>query len=108
MVETVSYDTTFLIDPQREKRQGVQGRAHEFLRAHSSAVGFLNVILLGEFMESLPDTADPRLRRLRASGHLTSCNDLWIGSCSVRHRGPLVTRNTAAFSRIGGLQVFAY
>lgn len=132
MVEKVSYDTTFLIDLQREKRRGVHGRAHQFLRAHSSAVGFLSVIALGEFMEGFQDPADPRLRRLidsvqlldidaqvsaiyaenvrrlRASGHLIATNDLWIGSCSVRHHLPLVTRNSADFSRIIGLQVVGY
>ncbi len=132
MVESVSYDTTFLIDLQREKRLGTQGRAHEFLRAHSEAVGFVSVVALGEFMEGFPDASDPRLRRLiaafqvleidalvsevyaenvrrlRASGRLIGSNDLWIGSCSVRYRVPLLTRNVDDFSRIAGLEVVGY
>jgi tRNA(fMet)-specific endonuclease VapC len=72
MVERLSFDTTFLIDLQKEKRGGAGGRAHEFLREHSGAAGSISAIALGEFIEGFPDPADPRLRRLIESIHIST------------------------------------
>ena len=132
MVERLSFDTTFLIDLQREKRGGRFGRAHSFMKEHSRAGIFLSAVALGEFVEGFPSVTDPALhrlllaleildvdqqvsfiyadyaRRLKKGGSLIGSNDLWIGCCAVRNRMPLVTRNANHFRRIEQLEVIEY
>jgi tRNA(fMet)-specific endonuclease VapC len=132
MAERMSFDTTFLIDIQREIRGGRKGRAHSFLERHAETVMFVSAVALGEFAEGFNKTNDSNLqrmlapieildidldtsliygvitRKLRTSGLLIGSNDLWIGCSALRHQIPLVTRDLEHFSRIEGLQVVGY
>jgi tRNA(fMet)-specific endonuclease VapC len=132
MAERVSLDTTFLIDLQKELLAGQEGLAHSFLKKHSNAAIYLSSVALGEFAEGFAGPEDPVLKRmvaalrildidrevslvyatntrnLRWAGRLIGSNDLWIGSCAVRNRMPLVTRNADHFERIIGLEVIEY
>jgi predicted nucleic acid-binding protein len=133
MAEALIFDTTFVIDLQRERRGGEgSGRAQQFLRAHSEATLRLPATALGEFAEGFADPADPVLqttaehfdllpvdaetaycygrltRALRAAGRLIGSNDLWIAAAALRHDGPLVTRNADDFRRVPGLRVLTY
>lgn len=132
MDERLSFDTTFLIDLQKEQRAGQEGRAHFFLKNHSNAAIYLSSVALGEFAEGFASPEDPALlgivtalrildidrevslvyatntRNLRMTGLLIGSNDLWIGCCAVRNRIPLVTRNAGHLKRIKGLEVIEY
>ena len=52
------FDTTFLIDLQKERGTG---RAHAFLNEHRHAVFFCSSIALGEFAEGFSSPTDPLL-----------------------------------------------
>jgi tRNA(fMet)-specific endonuclease VapC len=47
-------------------------------------------------------------QRLRASGQMIGTNDLWISAIAITNKLPVVTRNTAEFTRVPGLQVVGY
>jgi predicted nucleic acid-binding protein len=47
-------------------------------------------------------------RELREKGQLIGANDLWISATALHYELPLVTRNTAHFSRVPELQVLGY
>jgi tRNA(fMet)-specific endonuclease VapC len=129
----VAFDTTFLIDLQRERRHGdPNGPAHQFLAADADLELHLSATALGEFAEGFDDRDDPLLRTvqelhvllpideetalvygriargLRQQGKLIGTNDLWIAAASVRHELPLVSANAAEFRRVQGLEVLAY
>lgn len=130
-MESLSFDTTFLIDLQRERRRG-RGAAHAFLERHREALAFLPVTAYGEFAEGFADPGDPVFlatveafevlpitalvaetygalaRQLRAQGNLIGANDLWIGATTLTSGLPLVTRNVEHFSRLPGLVVRGY
>lgn len=133
MADTLIFDTTFLIDFQRERaRQAGSGPAHRFLQDHADAGMQLPVTALGEFAEGFVDRGHPVLqataalfeilpvdaetayryaevtRYLREQGRLPGANDLWIAASALRHGGALVTRNAADFSRVPGLVVLGY
>jgi len=132
MEERLSFDTTFLIDVQKEFKAGREGRAQRFLGQHSKAIMLISAVTVGEFAQGFPSQDDPNLqtllasleildidfetgllyaacaRRLRESGRLIGGNDLWIGCSALRHQVPLVTRNPEHFRRIEGLQVLEY
>jgi len=129
----VAFDTTFLIDLQRERRRGdPEGPAHRFLSAAPDTELHLSATALGEFAEGFENPDDPLLRAvrelhvllpideaaaleygritraLREAGRLIGTNDLWIAAASLRHELPLVTANHGDFGRIPGLEVIAY
>ena len=133
MAGKVAFDTTFLIDLQRERSHGeVAGPAHRFLAAAPDLELYLSPTALGEFAEGFSDPEDPLLRTvreqhlllpidertalaygriarvLRQAGRLIGTNDLWIAATSVRHALPLVTANTGQFGRVTGLEVITY
>ena len=133
MARKLAFDTTFLIDLQRERsRGGASGSAHRFLAAAPDLELFLSPAALGEFAEGFSDPEDPLLhtvrdqhlllpidertalaygriaRELRQAGRLIGTNDLWIAATSVRYGLPLVTANTAQFGRVTGLRVISY
>lgn len=133
MVERLAFDTTFLIDLQRERKKGEHGGpAHSFLTRNRDAEMHIPTTVLGEFAEGfaaadhplvqlveathvlLPIDRDVALRyaaitrELRRVRQLIGTNDLWIGACCLRHELPLVTANEQHFSRIPGLRVLAY
>ena len=133
MAGRVAFDTTFLVDFQRERRRGKSdGPAHRFLGEDPAAELFLSATALGEFAEGFERLDDPLLRTvlelhvllpsdeataleygritrtLRDQGRLIGSNDLWIAASSLRHGLPLVTANPAEFRRVPGLEVIAY
>lgn len=130
-MESLIFDTTFLIDFQRE-RSGARGAAHAFLEAHAHAVAYLPIVAYAEFAEGFPDRTDRVFlslvesfeplpvtravadiyaglaRKLRPKGRLIGANDLWIAATALEKGCPLVTRNTADFAKVPGLEVRAY
>lgn len=133
MAAALTFDTTFLIDFQRERQRGdTGGPAHRFLRYRPDTVMQLPMTVLGEFAEGFADTGHPVLqqtsalfellpidvetalryaeiaRALRASGQLIGTNDLWIAASALRHDRALVTRNHGDFSRVPGLRILSY
>lgn len=130
-MEPLIFDTTFLIDFQRE-RSGSRGGAHAFLEDHADAVAYLPMTAYGEFAEGFPNRTDPAFlsvvesfellpvtravadkyadmaRTLRARGKLIGSNDLWIAAAALDREMTLVTRNTADFSRVPGLKIKGY
>lgn len=130
-MEHLIFDTTFLIDFQRERKVS-RGRAHSFLEAHADAVAYLPVTAYGEFAEGFANRTDPAFlsvvesfellpvtrqvantyaritRDLRSKGLLIGANDLWIAASAIENKHPLVTRNTLDFSRILGLELRSY
>jgi len=130
-MDALIFDTTFLIDFQRERKNG-GGRAHDFLRGHADHLAFLPAIAYGEFAEGFESLGDPNFlrvvdsfeivpvteavagrysrltRSLRASGNLIGGNDLWIAATATEKGFPLVTRNLAHFARIPGMEVHGY
>jgi tRNA(fMet)-specific endonuclease VapC len=123
------FDTTFLIDLQKERGKG---SAHAFLDGHRNALFFWSAIALGEFVEGFASTDDPILahylrvatvleinsetaliysrltRALRRAGKLIGSNDLWIASHALQHELTLVTGDPAHFSRVPGLRLLSY
>ena len=130
-MEPLIFDTTFLIDFQRE-RSGSRGGAHAFLEDHADAVAYLPMTAYGEFAEGFPNRTDPAFlsvvesfellpvtravadryadvaRALRARGKLIGSNDLWIAAAALEKEMALVTRNAADFSRVPGLKIKSY
>jgi len=132
-MEGLSFDTSFLIDHQREAARGdIEGPAHRFLRRSADTPAFLSAVALAEFAEGFERANDPALavlrqafdllpvdeevamiyaraaREMRRQGSLPGTNDLWIAAAAIRHGLPLVTRDAAAFRRIPGLKVVDY
>lgn len=126
-------DSTFLVDFEREIRRKKPGRAMGFLEAHPDAPLSITFTIAGELAagESLgrnrarwdeflrpfsllgftPEVAwrfGGIYRDLREAGQLIGANDIWIAATALVHDEPLVTRNTADFSRVEGLDVLAY
>lgn len=130
-MESLIFDTTFLIDFQRE-RAGRGGGAHEFLQAHADAPAYLPVTAYGEFAEGFPDRTDAAFlsvvesfellpvtrqvadiyariaRELRERGRLIGSNDLWIAAAALEKDWILVTRNTTQFARVPDLKLRSY
>ena len=131
-MESLIFDTTFLIDFQRERTGKSPAGAHEFLEAHADAGAYLPITAYGEFAEGFSDRMDKAflsvvesfellpvtrgvadtyaevVRKLRARGRLIGTNDLWIASAALEKDWPLVTRNTEEFARVAGLQLRSY
>ena len=125
------FDTTFLIDYQRERNRG-PGKAHKFLREHATDAAFLPVTAYGELAEGFADRTEPAFvtlvhsfellpvtrpvadryahtaRDLRGRGQLIGANDLWIAAVALEKDWPLVTRNLQEFSRVPGLRCLGY
>lgn len=125
------FDTTFLIDFQRERNRS-PGRAHDFLRSHARDAAFLPTPAYGELAEGFADRSDAAflslvqsfellpvtrpvadayataVRDLRATGKLIGTNDLWIAAVALEKQWPLVTRNLQDFSRVSGLRCLGY
>lgn len=130
-MEPLIFDTTFLIDFQRE-RSGVPGGAHAFLEDHAESLAYLPMTAYGEFAEGFPDRTDATFlsvvesfellpvtravadkyadvaRTLRGRGKLIGANDLWIAATALEREWALVTRNSADFSRVPGLKIKGY
>lgn len=131
-MESLVFDTTFLIDFQRERKLSTYGRAHQFLKTHADKAAFLSIIAYGEYAEGFSDLDEPTFisvvesfemltvtrktahhysnitRRLRREGLLIGSNDLWIAAVAIENEIPLVTDNISHFGRIAELQVINY
>lgn len=131
-MEALIFDTTFLIDFQRERNGASEGPAHDFLRENADAYALIPAIVYGEFAEGfenldsaeflslvesfelLPVTREIAAiyagitRNLRSSGRLIGANDLWIAATAVHENRPLVTRNLDHFARVPGIQLRSY
>lgn len=131
-MESLIFDTTFLIDFQRERKGRQPGRAHRFLENHADKGAYLSVVAYGEYAEGFGNLGDPAFvsvvesfeilpvtrksaerygeiaRSLRADGQLIGSNDLWITAVAIENELPLVTANTSDFGRVPGLQLLGY
>jgi len=134
----IHFDTTFLIDLQRELAREQPGPAFEFmedlddreiLRASVFVVAELRVgaelarkserdhVEIDELLSGLlvfypNDAFASRFAReaaaIRRSGASVSSMDLLIGTAALLDNAPIVTRNVKDFSRIPGLRVLSY
>jgi tRNA(fMet)-specific endonuclease VapC len=129
----IAFDTTFLIDLQKERSRGeTDGPAHRFLAEDPEAELHLSATALGEFAEGFESREDPLLRTvrelhvllpidektaleygritraLREGGQLIGTNDLWIAAASLAHDLPLVTAKPGELRGVAGLEVIAY
>jgi tRNA(fMet)-specific endonuclease VapC len=126
------FDTTFLIDQERELKRGRVGPVQAFLSKHPTAPLYISVISAGEFAEGFaagqetdcwfclrPYTiltidreiawrASQLSRQLRAERQVIGDNDLWIAATALHHKLALVTANSQHFQRVAGLQVLIY
>jgi predicted nucleic acid-binding protein len=126
------FDTTFLIDVERETKRNRQGPARSFLSQNPNSPLFVSIISVGEFAEGFESsretdcwtclqlytilTLDREIawragqlsRQLRVTGQLVGDNDLWIAATALRHGLNLVTANTNHFRRIPGISVATY
>jgi predicted nucleic acid-binding protein len=127
----VIFDSTMLIDLQRETRRRSPGVACRFIASVPGPL-LISFISEGEFasghaqsqeramraflhqfrvLHSSPDivwTYSRIYRDLKSRGQLVGTNDLWIAATALVHDEPLVTRNTADFRRIPDLTVLSY
>lgn len=130
-MESLIFDTTFLIDLQRERKFKI-GTAQHFLRNNINYPIFISVVAFGEYGEGFASQTDPvfrsvivhfeilplteqtgsiyslLIRELRAEGKLIGTNDLWTASVALEYGFPLVTKNRVHFARIPGLQIRSY
>jgi len=126
------FDTTFLIDLEREVSRGQEGPASEFLARNKEQILRISVITIGELAEGYEEAASAELveliapygiaeithpvalryasisRSLRFQGNRWGDNDIWIGATALELGEPLVTRNREHFSRITGLISLGY
>lgn len=132
MARTLSVDTSFLIDFERERRHGQTGAAHRFLGREPDTGLCLAATVLGELAEAYGDAGHPVLwairkshrvlpvdenvalaygalaRELRGSGSAISSADIWIAAMSLHHRLPLLTSRIERFAPVRGLELVAY
>ena len=130
-MEPLIFDTTFLIDFQKERKRG-RDRAYRFLERKAEAYAYLPIVAYGEYAEGFASLSDPAfvsvvesyeiielsrpiaeryaalIRELRAQGQLIGTNDLWIAATALHRDWPLVTRNLDHFARIDGIQLMTY
>ena len=131
-MESLIFDTSFLIDFQRERKTGDPGKAHQFLKSHTDKGAYLCIVAYGEYAEGFENPADPAFvsvvesfeilpvtrsvadhyaritRSLRTAGLIIGANDLWIAAAALDCGFPLVTGNTSHFSRVEGIQLLSY
>jgi len=130
-MDRLSFDTTFLIDLQRERNRA-PGKAHRFLERRADATPYCSRIVMGEYAEGFEDPRSRPVRLmldsfepleitpsvvwcyaritrdLRGHGEMIGANDCWIAACSLEAGYPLVTRNLEHFMRIPDLQILPY
>jgi tRNA(fMet)-specific endonuclease VapC len=128
----VLFDTTFLIDLQREALHRSPGKAFRFLDAHGEAPVRISIVTYGEIAEGfLPPAREDFLeimqpylvihpteetawrygqlsRLLRETGTSIGDNDLWIACTALEIDAELVTRDRRRFDRIPALRVITY
>lgn len=132
MAGRLSFDTTFLIDFQRERAGGAGGPAYRFAEENADAEFLLSAVALGEFAAGFADESSPVLtevrrrfclvvideavalhyrkvyRALHATGRPIGANDLWIAAAALATDTPLVSRNAQEFARVPDLRAVGY
>ena len=125
-------DTCFLIDLQREIRDGKSRGAAAFLRNHPTAFPKIALVTWMEFAEGYADDREKDCRQfltrfplvepdpvvawqaariaraLREGGKMIGDHDVWIAATALVQEAPVVTRNAEEFRRVAGLVVLAY
>jgi predicted nucleic acid-binding protein len=113
------FDTTFLIDYEREVKRSRPGAAHAFLVQHPNAPLYTSIISVGEFGEGFGPAqqqdcrsclqhytvlnldrdiawvASQIARQFRSSGPTIGENDVWIAATALHHNLALITNNAA-------------
>lgn len=131
-MESLAFDTTLLIDFQRERKLRIKGSAHEFLEIHKDNPAYLPITVYGEYAEGFENPSDVAFisvvesfellpitrktaeiyariaRSLRAQGQLIGANDLWIAAAAIENEMTLVTKNNQHFQRIPDLSLRGY
>lgn len=126
------FDTTFLIDCERETMRGQPGPAQRFLEKNPDVLMYISIITAGEFAEGFDPgqysqfwsclrfysilnlsseiawRAGQVARKLRAIGQRIGENDCWIAATALQHNLPFVTNNLQHFNRIEKLEVVSY
>ena len=125
-------DTCFLIDLQRELRDGKARGAVTFLRMFALEFPKISLVTWMEFAEGYPSereadcrkfltnfpllTPDPEVawrasriqRDLRAAGQTIGDHDAWIAAAALAQNCPVVTQNTRHFEGVPGLSLKTY
>lgn len=128
----ILFDTTVLIDLEREFRRHIEGPATLVLTKMPEEQPAVSVITAGEFAEGFAartfDFFVDRLRMYtvididaaiawrygvlsrtgRERGDRIGDNDLWIAATAIEKHLPLLTRNVRHFSRIADLEIKTY
>lgn len=126
------FDTTFLIDLQRETLRREPGNAFAFLRQNPDVTVRISVITFGELSEGFPAEHYPALqellrpyeiididhniawtygqlsKELRNKGTKIGDNDLWISATALTLEHAILTRNQKHFDLIPNLKVVTY
>jgi tRNA(fMet)-specific endonuclease VapC len=126
------FDTTFLIDLQREALHRLPGKAFRFLETNGDAPVWISIITYGEMAEGFaPEAREDFLsliqpyqiiglteetawrygqlsRLLREKGTPLGDNDLWIACTAMEMDVQLVTRDRRHFDRIPSLSLVTY
>lgn len=126
------FDTTFLIDYEREIKRNRPGAVHSFLTQHPDTPLYLSVISAAEFAEGfdagqeqdcwlclgrysiltfdreLAWAAGQLARQLRTQGITMGDNDLLIAATALHHKLEIVTANIRHFQGVTGLKVISY
>ena len=130
-MESLIFDTTFLIDFQRERKHN-SGCAHRFLEQNRNARAYLSIVAYGEYAEGFTDLSHPAFvsvvesfeiveinrkiaecyaniaRELRVKGLRIGSNDIWIAASAIQHDWTLVTRNLEHFARVPHIRLVNY
>lgn len=126
------YDTSFLIDSQREQKRNEIGPAKKFLESHGEGELLTSIICAVEFATGFDATTYDKFieqmdpfrvlpmdatiawragqlrRRLKQRGRPIGDHDTLIAATALHHVIPLVTRNTRQFEAVEGLIVLSY
>ena len=125
-------ETTFLIDLEREMREGVGGAARAFLERHEGSRLDTTFTVAGELasgtsahrhsaweellrpfriLQSSPEVCwkyGEIYRYLAANGMLIGASDLWIAATALSNDLPVVTADEVHYRRVPGLRVVKY
>lgn len=132
MARELILETTFLVDLEREARRDAPGPAMVLLARGAESVLNITFTIAGEMAAGASLDARPVWEAFLSSYRVLGCtidvcwrygeiyrhlqrqvtligtNDLWIAATALAHSMPEVTRNSAQFARVPGLDVVAY
>lgn len=126
------FDTTFVIDLEREFVREQPAKATRFLEEHRQAIPHISIITVYEFAEGFGSEqkqaclralsrykilgltgniawqAGQLSRDLRGTGSRIGDDDILIAATAICNNLPLVSRNLEHFKRIPGLRLLSY